>query len=78
MRLSATQSIWSVTPASQQLGIPPVATMIANFKPTITAAAGFGYQPPSSTPAYDPLFPQWMCTTSLPAGLITLGCQNAP
>ena len=55
-----------------------MAAMIANFKPMNTAAAGFGYQPPSSTPAYDPLFPQWMCTTSLPAGLVTVGCQNAP
>ena len=55
-----------------------MAAMIANFKPTNTAAAGFGYQPPSSTPVYDPLFPQWLCTTSLPAGLITLGCQSAP
>ena len=55
-----------------------MATVIANFKPTNTAAAGFGYQPPSSTPIYDPLFPQWLCTTSLPTGLVTMGCQSAP
>jgi hypothetical protein len=55
-----------------------MAAMIANFKPTNTAAAGFGYQPPSNTPAYDPLYPQWMCSTSLPEGLVTVGCQNAP
>ncbi len=55
-----------------------MAAVIANFKPTNTAAAGFGYQPPASTPLYDPLFPQWLCTTSLPAGLVTMGCQTAP
>ncbi|HTZ59272.1 MAG TPA: chitobiase/beta-hexosaminidase C-terminal domain-containing protein [Acidobacteriaceae bacterium] len=52
-----------------------MATVIANFKPANTAAASFGYQPPSSTPVYDPLFPQWLCTASVPTGLVTMGCQ---
>ena len=55
-----------------------MATTIANFKPTNSAAAGFGYQAPSSTPIYDPLFPQWLCNTNLPAGLVTMGCQTEP
>src|ERR1700678_1539904 len=29
-----------------------MAAMIVNFKPTNTSALGFGYLPPSSTPAY--------------------------
>ncbi len=55
-----------------------MATTIANFMPTNSAAAGFGYQAPSSTPIYDPLFPQWLCNTNLPAGLVTIGCQTEP
>ena len=53
-----------------------MATVIANFKPKTTAAASFGYQPPSSTPVYDALFPQWLCTASVPGGLVTMGCQE--
>jgi hypothetical protein len=49
--------------------------VISNFKPKVAAAAGFGYQTPGSA-AYDPLFPQWLCTASVPSGLITMGCQN--
>jgi Bacterial Ig-like domain (group 2) len=52
-----------------------MATVIANFKPKVAAAASFGYQTPGSA-AYDPLFPQWLCTASVPSGLITMGCQN--
>jgi hypothetical protein len=52
-----------------------MATLISDFTPTNTAAAGFGYQPPSSTPVNDPLFPQWLCTASVPTGLVTMGCQ---
>jgi hypothetical protein len=55
-----------------------MATVIANFMPTNSAAAGFGYQAPSSTSIYDPLFPQWLCNTNLPAGLVTMGCQTEP
>jgi hypothetical protein len=56
-----------------------MATVIANFTPTTTAAKAYGYQTTSSTPIYDPLFPQWLCSvTNLPRGLITMGCPTAP
>jgi hypothetical protein len=51
-----------------------MASVIANFVPTASSAKGFGYQTPSSTPASDPLFPPWLCTVKLPAGLVTSGC----
>lgn len=55
-----------------------MAAVIANFNPTNPAAAGYGYQVPSSTPVYDPLYPQWLCSvTNLPAGLVTPGCLIA-
>jgi hypothetical protein len=49
---------------------------IANFKPTAVAAIGYGYQIPSTTSVYDPLFPQWLCNVNLPAGLVTMGCSS--
>jgi hypothetical protein len=55
-----------------------MATVIANFTPTNAAAAGYGYQVPSSTPIYDPLFPKWLCNVNLPSGLVTMGCQTGP
>jgi hypothetical protein len=55
-----------------------MATTIANFLPTNSAAAAYGYQVPSSTPAYDPLFPQWLCNVTLPNGLVTMGCRTSP
>lgn len=68
-----------VTPGAPSCGsassVPNcMATMIANFTPTATAAASYGYQAPSTTPVYDPLFPQWLCTVNLPANLVTIGC----
>ena len=54
-----------------------MATTIANFTPTNAAAIGYGYQPPSSTSVYDPLFPQWLCNVNLPSGLVTMGCLTA-
>ena len=55
-----------------------MATVISNFTPTVAAAKAYGYQIPSSTAVYDPLFPQWLCTvTNLPAGLIENGCLQA-
>jgi hypothetical protein len=51
-----------------------MATVIANFTPTASAAIGYGYQIPSSTQTYDPLFPQWLCNVNLPSGLTTMGC----
>ena len=55
-----------------------MATVIANFTPTNAAATEYGYQIPSRTPVYDPLFPQWLCNVNLPPGLVTMGCQTAP
>jgi hypothetical protein len=55
-----------------------MATLIANFKPTDAAAKAYGYQAPSSTSIYDPLYPQWLCSvTNLPTGLVTSGCLTA-
>ena len=50
------------------------ATLIANFTPTNASAKAYGYQTPSSASVADPLYPQWLCTVNLPAGLITKGC----
>jgi len=54
------------------------ATVIANFVPTATGAKAYGYQTPSTTSIYDPLYPQWLCNVSnIPAGLVTPGCLIA-
>jgi hypothetical protein len=51
-----------------------VATLIANFTPTVSAAKSYGYQIPATGSVYDPLFPQWLCNVNLPAGLVSMGC----
>jgi hypothetical protein len=51
-----------------------MATVVADFTPKAAAAAPYGYQTPSSTQTFDPLFPQWLCTVSVPSGLVTMGC----
>ncbi len=51
-----------------------MATVISNFTPTNSLAIGYGYQTPSETQTYDPLFPQWLCNVNLPSGLVTMGC----
>lgn len=52
-----------------------MATVIANFKPTVTAAKAYGYQAVSTTSHYDALYPAWLCSvTNLPTGLVTPGC----
>jgi hypothetical protein len=48
------------------------APVVANFRPS-GSAVGYGYQVPGS-PSFDPLFPQWLCTVTLPPGLVTMGC----
>jgi hypothetical protein len=53
-----------------------MATLVSDFASTATGALGFGYQAPSAVPSPDPLFPQWLCTVKLPAGLVTLGCTQ--
>jgi hypothetical protein len=50
------------------------ATLIANFTPTNASAELYGYQTPSSTSVADPLYPQWLCSVNLPAGLVSKGC----
>ncbi len=55
-----------------------MASVIADFTPRNAAALAYGYQMPSTSRAYDPLFPQWLCNVNLPAGLVTMGCLNAP
>ncbi len=51
-----------------------MAPVISNFTPKNAAAVGYGYQVPGSAQTYDPLFPQWLCTVNLPAGMVTMGC----
>jgi hypothetical protein len=51
-----------------------MAPIIADFRAQASQASGMGYQPVSNTPNSDPLFPQWLCTVNLPAGLVTMGC----
>jgi hypothetical protein len=51
-----------------------MATVIANFKPSASEAQSFGYQTPSTSSIYDPLFPQWLCNVNLPPDLVTMGC----
>jgi hypothetical protein len=55
-----------------------MAQVIANFTPRNAAATRDGYQTPSSTETYDPLFPQWLCNANLPAGLVSMGCKTEP
>jgi len=54
-----------------------MATVIANFTPTVAAAKAYGYQIPLTTAVYDPLFPRWLCNVNLPTGLVTMGCLAA-
>jgi hypothetical protein len=51
-----------------------MATVIANFTPTVSAAKSYGYQIPVAGNVYDPLFPAWLCNVNLPAGLVSMGC----
>ncbi len=53
-----------------------MATLVSNFTATATTALGYGYLAPSATSSPDPLFPQWLCSVKLPAGLVTLGCTS--
>ena len=53
-------------------------TVVSDFTPTASGASAYGRQAPGSTPVYDPLWPQWLCNTNLPAGLVTSGCVYVP
>lgn len=56
-----------------------MSTLIANFKATAPAAAGLGYQQPSTTSVTDQYYPQWLCgVTNMPSGLVTPGCGGTP
>jgi hypothetical protein len=52
-----------------------MASVIADFVPLTASATSLGYQKPSSLPGQDQLFPQWLCTANLPAGLVTMDCK---
>jgi hypothetical protein len=52
-----------------------MSSVIADFVPKAAGAQGFGYQKPSSTSVKDTLFPHWLCTANVPAGLVTMGCS---
>ena len=51
-----------------------MATVVSDFVATNSAASGMGYQKPSAAGGHDALFPQWVCSVNLPAGLVTKGC----
>jgi len=53
-----------------------MATVIANYTPTASGAAAYGYQIPGA-PAYNPLYPKWLCNVTLPAGLVQNGCVQS-
>jgi hypothetical protein len=55
-----------------------MATIISDYTATVRAAQPYGYQAPSTTPVYDPLYPEWLCDVNLPSGLVTVGCQAQP
>jgi hypothetical protein len=52
-----------------------MSAMVSNFTPTAANSINFGYQKPLTTSVADPLFPRWLCTASVPSGLITMGCS---
>jgi hypothetical protein len=49
-----------------------MASVIADYTPTVTAAKAYGYQAPSG--ATDALFPAWLCNVGLPSGLVNENC----
>lgn len=53
-----------------------MASVIADYTPTVSAAATYGYQQPSSSPVVDALYPAWLCNVSLPSGLVSSGCAT--
>jgi hypothetical protein len=72
----ANPAIPSAPSCSGTANVPAcMATLIADYTPTDSAAASYGYQKPSTTGVVDSLFPQWLCNVNLPAGLVTKGCQ---
>jgi len=53
-----------------------MSSVVADFTPKAgSASLGFGYQKPSSSSVHDSLFPRWLCTANVPAGVVTMGCS---
>jgi hypothetical protein len=52
-----------------------MAPIISSFTP-LPQAAAYGYQRPVATIVSDPYFPSWLCSASLPSGLVTTGCSK--
>ena len=52
-----------------------MATVVSDFVSSSATQAGYGYHKPSSTSVSDSLFPHWLCTANVPAGLVTMGCS---
>ncbi len=52
-----------------------MATVVADFMPTVSGSGPAGYHAPLSTSVSDVLFPHWLCTANVPAGLVTMGCS---
>ena len=52
-----------------------MSTVIADFVPQTSSAKAFGYHLPNSGSVSDALFPHWLCTANVPAGLVTMGCS---
>jgi hypothetical protein len=52
-----------------------MSSVISNFVPRTSSATGLGYHKPSSSSVHDTLFPHWLCTANVPAGLVTMGCS---
>jgi len=50
-----------------------MAWLMSDFSPTNSTAVPFGHQAPGNKPN-DPLYPQWLCGVTLPAGLTRTGC----
>jgi hypothetical protein len=70
-----------VAPGAPQCGgaanVPScMASVVSDFTPKPgSGSVGFGYQKPSSTSVHDSLFPHWLCSANLPAGLVSMGCS---
>jgi len=74
--LRASPAIPGAPNCSTYASVPAcMASVVVNLAPTAAGTSFYGYQAPSATSVYDPLFPQWLCSvTNLPANLVTMGC----
>jgi hypothetical protein len=51
--------------------------LIDNFTPTASNIGSYGYQKVTGINGTDSLFPQWLCTSNLPLGLVDMSCPGA-